>query len=99
MIARDKSLSFANAKCCFLPKMDVYVAKKIGMPDTKYKNLLSKYKKLIVYRGRTEIAYWNNCIDEIKKYTKEKAIEELIKAKKLQEKINVISQYIDKLSR
>lgn len=99
MIARDKSLSFANAKCCFLPKMDVYVAKKIGMTDTKYKNLLSKYKKLIVYRGRTEIAYWNNCIDEIKKYTKEKAIEELIKAKKLQEKINVISQYIDKLSR
>lgn len=99
MIARDKSLSFANAKCCFLPKMDVYVAKKIGMPDIKYKNLLSKYKKLIVYRGRTEIAYWNNCIDEIKKYTKKKAIEELIKAKKLQEKINVISQYVDKLSR
>lgn len=29
MIARDKSLSFANAKCCFLPKMDVYVAKKL----------------------------------------------------------------------
>ncbi len=99
MIARDKSLSFANAKCCFLPKMDVYVAKKIGMPDTKYKNLLSNYKRLIVYRGRTEIAYWNNCIDEIKKYTKKKAIEELIKAKKLQEKINVISQYVDKLSR
>ena len=99
MIARDKSLSFANAKCCFLPKMDTYVAKKIGMADLDYGELLNKYKHLIVYRGKTEIAYWNGCIDEIKKYTKEKAIEELIKAKKLQEKINAISLYIEKLSR
>lgn len=29
MIARDKSLSFAKAKQCFLPKMDAYVAKKM----------------------------------------------------------------------
>ena len=57
------------------------------------------YKRLIMYRGKTEIEYWTGCIEEIKKYTKEKAIEELIKAKKLQEKINVISQYIDKLNR
>lgn len=99
MIARDKSLNFANAKCCLLPKMDVYVAKKIGMPDSDYGELLIKYKRLIVYRGKTEIEYWNGYIDEIKKYTKEKAIEELIKAKKLQEKINVISLYIERLSR
>lgn len=99
MIARDKSLSFANAKCCFLPKMDIYVAKKIGMSDIDYGNILNKYKHLIVYRGKTEIAYWNGCIDEIKKYTREKAIEELIKAKKLQEKINAIASYINKLSK
>lgn len=99
MISRDKSLSFANAKCCFLPKMDIYVAKKIGMSDADYVELLNDYRRLIVYRGKTEIAYWNSYIDEIKKYTKEKAIEELIKAKKLQEKINTISLYIDKLSK
>lgn len=69
------------------------------MPDLEYGELLNKYKRIIVYRGKTEIAYWNECMEEIKKYTKEKAIEELIKAKKLQEKINVISSYIDKLSR
>lgn len=99
MIARDKSLSFANAKCCLLPKMDLFVAKKIGMSDSDYLDVLMKYKHLIVYRGKTEIKYWNECIDEIKRYTKEQAIEELIKAKKLQEKINVISSYIEKLSR
>ena len=83
----------------FLPKMDVYVAKKIGMSESNYLNMLNDYKRLIVYRGKTEIAYWNGCIEEIKKYSKEKAIEELIKAKKLQEKINKISQYIEQLNR
>lgn len=99
MIARDKSLSFANAKCCFLPKMDIYVAKKIGISDSKYRDILKNYKHLIIYRGKIEIDYWNGCIKEIEKYTREKAIEELIKAKKLQEKINTIAAYINKLSR
>ena len=56
MIARDKSLRFANAKCCFLPKMDMFVAKKIGLSESKYKNMLNDYKRLIMYRGKTEIA-------------------------------------------
>lgn len=99
MIARDKSLSFANAKCCFLPKMDVYVAKKIGISDFEFNGILNNYKHLIVYRGKTEIAYWNGYIEEIRHYSREQAIEELIKAKKLQEKINAISMYINKLSK
>lgn len=99
MIARDKSLSFANSKCCFLPKIDIYVAKKIGIPNKDFSEMLNRYKNLIVHSGKTEIDYLNGCIDEIKGYTKDKAIEELIKAKKLQEKINSISLYIDKLSR
>lgn len=99
MIARDKSLSYTNAKCCLLPKMDIYVAKKIGLPESTYKNMLNDYKIQIMHRGTIEIEYWKGYIEEIKKYSKEKAIEELIKAKKLQEKINVISQYIEKLNR
>lgn len=99
MIARDKSLSFANAKRCFLPKMDVYVAKKIGMDESDYNIVLGDYKRLIIYRGKFEIDYWNRYIEKIKKYSLEEAIEELIKAKKLQEKINTISQYIDQLSK
>ena len=56
-------------------------------------------KDLMVHRGQTEIAYWNKCIEEIRKFTREQAIEELIKAKKLQEKINAIEAYIGKLNR
>lgn len=99
MISRDKSLSFANAKCCLLPKMDVYVAKKIGISEADYREMLNGYKKSILDRGKIEIAYWTDYIEEIREYSREKAVEELIKAKKLREKINAISQYIEKLNR
>lgn len=97
MMARDKRLSFANAKQCFLPKMDTYVAKKIGLTEIEFSTELDNYKRLIVYRGKVEIQYWNNYVDIIKEYTRERAIEELLKAKKLQEKISMINSYIEKL--
>lgn len=99
MIARDKTLAFANAKLCFLPKIDRYVAKKIGMSESDFLNLLNEYKNIIVNRGEFEVKYWNNCIVDIRKYTREEAIEELIKAKKLYEKISVIRAYIEKLNK
>lgn len=99
MIARDKTLTFVNAKSCFLPKIDGYVAKKIGMPESNFMKLLNEYKNIIVNRGEFEIEYWNDCIADIRKYTREEAIEELIKAKKLHEKISVIRAYIEKLKK
>ena len=99
MIARDKTLAFANAKLCFLPKIDGYVAKKVGMPEIDFLRLLNEYKDIIVNRGEFEIEYWNDCIADIRKYTREEAIEELIKAKKLYEKISVIRAYIEKLKK
>lgn len=99
MISRDKTLSFANAKKCFLPKMDQYIAKKTGLSLERYSEELMNYKTLIMYRGKLEISYWQLVIEEIKKYTREQAIDELIKTKKLQEKIATISSYIEKLKR
>lgn len=99
MIARDKTLVFANAKSCFLPRIDGYVAKKTGMSENDYLKVLAEYKNVIVNRGEFEIEYWNNCIAEIQKYTREEAIEELIRAKKLHEKISVINAYIEKLKK
>lgn len=99
MIARDKSLAFVNAKLCFLPKIDGYVAKKIGMSEGDFLRLLNEYKNIIVNRGEFEIEYWNECITDIRKYTREEAIEELIRAKKLYEKISVIRAYVEKLKK
>ena len=97
MIARDKTLSFASAKSCFLPRIDSYVAKKAGISETDFLKILEEYKNIIVCRGEFEIEFWNDCISEIRKYTREEAIEELIKAKKLYEKISVINTYVERL--
>lgn len=59
--------------------------------------ILEEYKNIIVRRGEFEIEFWNDCISEIRKYTREEAIEELIKAKKLYEKISVINTYVERL--
>lgn len=99
MMARDKHLAFSNRQDCFLPKMDRLVAKKIGIDEKTYSASFSKYKKDIIERGKAEIDFWKIQIDIIKKYTKQKAIDELIKSQKLNEKINVISGYVVKLEK
>lgn len=97
MIARDSSLAFANRQDCFLRKIDRFVAKKLQMEEGIYEKELEKYKRFLVIRGKTEINYWKNQIELIKEYSQEQAIRELIAAKKLNEKIAVITSYIDKL--
>lgn len=97
MMARDKNLSFSNAQSCFLPKMDEFVSKKIGISSKEYNIGLNKYRTFIIYRGRAEITFWENKIKEIQCYSKERAIEELIAAKKLNEKISVIKTYLERL--
>ena len=61
------------------------------------KGLFSDCRKGIVYRGEVEIDYWKNRIVEIKEFSKEKAIGELIIALKLNEKISAIKKFIDSL--
>ena len=82
-----------------MPRVDSYVAKKIGMSNSDFSDALEKYKCTLVTRGEIEIEYWNDCIAQIKKYTRDEAIEELIRAKKLHEKISVINAYIEKLKK
>lgn len=98
MMARDKSLSFANAQICFLPRMDSFIAKKIGIDENDYKEELDGYKTFIACRGKEEISYWEKNIREIRSYTREQAIEELISARKLTEKIVVIRSYLTRLN-
>ncbi|MEG1930345.1 MAG: HindIII family type II restriction endonuclease [Anaerovorax sp.] len=97
MFARDKALSFHNRKDCFLPKTDKLVAKKMNIKEVDYFQELALYKSYIVERGKGEIDYWNSEIEKINLYTRKKAITELISAKKLNEKIAVITAYISKL--
>lgn len=96
-LVRDSKLSYENAKCCFLPQINTFVAKKIGIDISKFLKNLNEQKLVIVKRGSYEIAYCENKIETIKKYTHEQAISELIKETKLEEKISVINTYLSNL--
>lgn len=99
MISRDKRLSFSSAKNCFLPKMNAYIAKKIGCSNSEMQTMIDGCKKSIIERGSQEISFWKSKINDIQKLTRTQAINELIKALKLNEKIEMISKYIDRLSK
>ncbi len=53
---------------------------------TFYKNF-ADCRDIIIERACNEICFWNEKIEQIRQYTKEQAIEELIKSKKIYEKI------------
>ena len=98
MMAKDKSLAYANREDCFLDKMDSYVMKKIGMKEVEYYKLLyHNYTGASIVRCDSEIKYWKYEIKVIEGYTKEQAVIELIGARKINEKINSILTYKRKL--
>ena len=97
MLVRDSKISYENAKCCFLPKINAFVAKKMGIDLPTFLKLLDDQKLAIIKRGSNELAYCEDKIEEIKKYTYKQAISELIKETKLEEKIAVINSYLSSL--
>lgn len=96
-IARDKTLAYSSRENCFLHKINKLLAKKLSIPEKQFEEELDLFKKFISARGDDEIQYWENEIAEIKSYSKEKAIDELLKAKKLTEKISAIKKYLKTL--
>jgi len=61
------------------------------------KIISKKYRSNIIMRGETEIKYWKDKETEIKLYSRERAIKELLSSLKLNEKISSIKKYIDSL--
>lgn len=96
-LAINPETSYKNAKCCFLPKINSFVSAKIGIADMTFLEELNKQKHNIVQRGLNEISYCEEKIKEITQYSYEKAISELIKETKLEEKISVINSYLTSL--
>lgn len=64
MLLRDSKIYYENAKCCFLPKINSMVSKKMGISDSVFFEKLNKHKKVIKLRGNQEIAYCEERSDE-----------------------------------
>jgi type II restriction enzyme len=82
---------------CFLNAQDEVIRSLSRIDENKFYDYFLKYRNNIIARGEIEIKYWNDKITEIKQYTREKAIEELLLSLKLSEKISSIRKYIDSL--
>jgi type II restriction enzyme len=91
------NINIAERNNCFLLYQDIIIRAFLGLEENIFTEYFKKYRNNIVARGENEIQYWENKITEIKKYTREKAIEELLLSLKLNEKITSIKRYIDSL--
>ncbi|MDD3436987.1 MAG: HindIII family type II restriction endonuclease [Candidatus Gastranaerophilales bacterium] len=94
-IAEHTSVSSQNNN--FLEDQNKLLCKITGLEMQSCLDNFFVFKTEIITRGEEEIIFWENKISEIKTFSKEKAIKELILSLKLNEKINVIRRYIDSL--
>lgn len=92
-IERDSRIAYADRKNCLFPYINKMVCDRLSVDITEFRNQLQLCKTYIVSRSDDEISVLEMVKNEIKKYTKEQAIEELIKSRKLNERISAILTY------
>jgi len=83
----------SDMKKCFIPQFNTTLLRLTGLSDELLTSLLKKQIATISKRGNQEKLFWQEEIQKIKRYSKEEAINELIKAKKIHEKIAQIDAY------
>ena len=88
----------ANRKECFLNSFNKYITDNINRDEKEFLNILKIQKTKIEKRCNNEILYLKNEINLINNYSKKEAIRELIKSKKLEEKIKHINDFIKGLN-
>ncbi|MCI9071901.1 MAG: HindIII family type II restriction endonuclease [Lachnospiraceae bacterium] len=84
----------SDMKKCFIPQFNAALLELTGLSDKLLLNQLKKQIVTISERGNQEKLFWQEEIQKIQCYSREEAISELIKAKKIHEKIAQIDTYI-----
>lgn len=91
-------ISAADLKKCYLRDQDKFFSQYFSIGDTTFGSYMDSRIEQLKQRGEIEISYWKDCEAEIRNYSREKAVEELIKARKIQQKIDTIDRYVSGLS-
>ena len=86
-----------NKNTCFLNQQNHFIQKVAGLSDKEFENLVFSFKENIIKRGNEEIDFWKKRIEEIKHYSRDRAIDMLIKSLKLNEKISAIQDYLNQI--
>ena len=88
---------YSDKEKCFMQQFNSEVLALTGLDSSVFSAQLSAQIKTIKERGNLEKSLLEEEIKKIKQFSREKAIEELIKDKKLNEKIEQIDKYIRRL--
>ena len=88
---------YSDKEKCFMQQFNSEVLALTGLDSSVFSAQLSAQIKTITERGNLEKSLLEEEIKKIKQFSREKAIEELIKDKKLDEKIEQIDKYIRRL--
>lgn len=88
---------YSDKEKCFMQQFNSEVLALTGLDSSVFSAQLSAQIKTITERGSLEKSLLEEEIKKIKQFSREKAIEELIKDKKLNEKIEQIDKYIRRL--
>ena len=92
-IERDSKIAYADRMNCLFPYINKMVCDRIPISLKDFEEQLNICKLYIFERSNDEIAVLNAEIQKIEEYTKEQAIKELNKSRKLNEKISAILSY------
>lgn len=84
----------AEKKKCFMPTINQCVLDINQKSLDEFEFFLKQCHRTLSERASAEVDFWKKEIIKISSYTKEQAISELIKAKKIDEKIAQIEKYI-----
>ena len=95
-IASNSTL-VSESQLSFLCTQNEYFCQSLGISNYKFTEYFSIFKERIVDRCQKEIKYWENEKINIKSLSREEAVCKLIKSLKLNEKINAINTYSNKL--
>lgn len=91
-------VSCADSKKSFIAKFNMSISELLTIPHENFESTLSRQRQAIRGRGKKEKNFWEEEIKNIQKYSRKTAINELIKSKKIREKITQINNYIRGLS-
>jgi type II restriction enzyme len=93
----SESTSVAESDSNFLHIQSSNIANLIKISEQSLNNYFNETKAILINRGNAEIKYFESEIERIYKLERENAINELLKALKLDTKIATIKSFIDKL--
>lgn len=96
-LARDTRLAYADRMNCQFPNINQMLCDRISVPIQKFNEQLDVCKDIIRNRGNYELEYLNTEKEAITTLTRDEAIAELLKSKKVLERISTIEKFVSSL--